>query len=126
MTVSVAGDPALCVWLIGGSNGNLDSGSDHGTYNVNSTCSPGSFTPGSGSHVIVTMMGGSGPTTASASISNTGTGVYTVGTPIIPFNPGNTYGAAEGYLIQSSGTNSNLTWTESVSGATYCAEASFN
>jgi hypothetical protein len=126
MTVSVSNGPALCVWLIGGINGNLDSGSDRGAANSGSNCSPGSYTPGSGSHVIVTMIGGSGPTTASASISNTGTGAYTVGTPIIAFSPGATYGAAEGHLIQSSGTKSNLTWAETLSGSTYCAEASFN
>jgi hypothetical protein len=130
MTITVNGSAiAACPILISGINGGLDSGSDKGAVSSNgTTCSPGSFNPGSGAHVFVTFEGGSvaESNTPVPTIGNTGTGSYSVVGPVVAFSPGFHYGGAAGYLIQPSGTPSNLTWNWPVASTSYCAEASFN
>jgi hypothetical protein len=130
MTVTVHGSAiAACPMLIGGINGTLDSGSDNGAVSSNgTTCSPGNVNPGSGVHVLVTFEGGSVAVSSvpTPTIGNTGTGSYSVVSPVIAFAPGSHYGGGAGYLIQPSGTASNLTWNWPVASTSYCAEASFN
>jgi hypothetical protein len=99
--------PAFSVYAFSGmlTSGVFDSGTDSGATGTSTIIQPGSITPSSGHRLLISSLGENTPGTTVTVDSSFST------PDLLGAGGGTNYGLATSYLIQTTGTTVNPTWT---------------